>query len=67
MVLHRLEPSRQSLGRVLWRFPLMTMRVSAGIYRQALALRRKGVPVHRHPGAGGSEPVDTGASDEGLR
>ncbi len=65
MVLHRLEPSRQSLGRVLWRFPLMTMRVSAGIYRQALALRRKGVPVHRHPGTDPSGPVPTGAASPG--
>jgi hypothetical protein len=29
----------------------MTFRVSLGIYRQALALRRKGVPFHRHPDA----------------
>ena len=36
-------------GRLLWRFPLMTVRVSLGIYRQALALKRKGVPFHRHP------------------
>jgi hypothetical protein len=49
MVLHRLPPDRRSLGRVLWRYPLMTLRVSWGIYRQALALRRKGVPFHTHP------------------
>jgi len=45
----RLPDGRESQGRLLWRFPLMTMRVSWGIYRQALALRRKGVPFHRHP------------------
>lgn len=49
MVLHRRPADRRSLGRVLWRYPLMTMRVSWGIYRQALALRRRGVPVHTHP------------------
>ena len=49
MVLHRRPPDRSSLGRVLWRFPLMTMRVSWGIYRQALALRRLGVPFRPHP------------------
>ena len=49
MVLHRRDVRRSSLGRVLWRFPLMTMRVSWGIYRQALSLRRRGVPVHPHP------------------
>ena len=27
----------------------MTMRVSWGIYRQAAALRRRGVPFHHHP------------------
>jgi uncharacterized protein len=49
MVLQRRPVDRRSLGRVLWRFPLMTMRVSWGIYRQALTLRRRGVPVHPHP------------------
>jgi hypothetical protein len=49
MVLDGRPADRRSLGRVLWRFPLMTMRVSWGIYRQALALKRRGVPVHRHP------------------
>ena len=49
MVLHRVPADRRSLGRVLWRFPLMTVRVSWGIYRQAAALKRRGVPVHPHP------------------
>jgi uncharacterized protein len=49
MVLHRRPADARSLGRVLWRYPLMTMRVSWGIYRQALALRRRGVPFHAHP------------------
>ncbi len=55
MVLHRRPVDRRSLGRVLWRYPLMTMRVSWGIYRQALALRRRGVPFHPHPGKAGRE------------
>lgn len=55
MVLHRRPVDRTSLGRVLWRFPLMTMRVSWGIYRQALALRRLGVPFHPHPDTVGAE------------
>ena len=55
MVLQRRPADRRSLGRVLWRFPLMTMRVSWGIYRQALALRRRGVPVHPHPDRAGRE------------
>ncbi len=59
LTLTRLPVGRRAQGRLLWRFPLMTVRVSWGIYRQALALRRKGLPFHRHPdreaGAGGSE------------
>jgi DUF1365 family protein len=52
--LERREISRRSLGRVVTAYPLMTIRVSLGIYRQALALRRAGVPVvpHRGPGPG---------------
>ena len=49
MALTRLPAGRRAQGRLLWRFPVMTLRVSAGIYRQALALRWKGVPFHRHP------------------
>ncbi len=66
MVLDRRPADRRSLGRVLWRYPLMTVRVSWGIYRQALALRRQGVPVHPHPtrsGSGGSPSV----AAEGIR
>jgi hypothetical protein len=49
MALTRRPAGRAAQGRLLWRFPLMTVRVSFGIYRQALALRSKGVPFHRHP------------------
>jgi uncharacterized protein len=49
MALTRVPVDRRGLSRILWRFPLMTVRVSWGIYRQALALRLKGVPFHRHP------------------
>ena len=37
----------------MWRRPLQTYGVSAGIYRQALALARKGAPFHPHPGPAG--------------
>ena len=47
--LRRQPVGRRAQGRMLWRFPLMTLRVSFGIYRQAITLRRKGVPFHRHP------------------
>ncbi len=49
MVLDGRTADRRALGRILWRFPLMTMRVSWGIYRQALALKRRGATFHRHP------------------
>jgi DUF1365 family protein len=49
MVLRLRTADRSTLGRVLWRFPLMTMRVSWGIYRQALSLKLRGVGFHPHP------------------
>ena len=49
LALRRREASRASLGRVLWRYPLLTLRVSTGIYGQALRLLAKGAPFHRHP------------------
>jgi len=49
LALRRREVSRASLGRVLWRYPVLTHRVSAGIYWQAVRLRAKGTPLHAHP------------------
>lgn len=50
LALLRREISRSALGRVLWRYPLLTLRVSMGIYRQALRLWSKGARLHPHPG-----------------
>lgn len=47
--LRREEITSGSLRSILWRFPLQTLRVSLGIYSQALRLRRKGAQVHEHP------------------
>ena len=62
MVLKRRPADRRSLGRVLWRYPMMTMRVSWGIYRQALALRHKGVPVYTHPAPAAARDTDAVAT-----
>lgn len=47
--LERREASREALQRLVLSYPLMTMRVSAAIYRQAFALWRRGVPFVPHP------------------
>lgn len=47
--LRRHEVDRRALGRFPWRHPLPTIRVSAGIYRQALGLWLAGVPFVPHP------------------
>jgi len=39
----------RELAKVLASYPLMTLRVTAGIHWQALRLWIKGVPVHTHP------------------
>lgn len=50
LAMRRVEIDGRSLARVLVRYPWMTAQVVAAIYWQALRLRRKGAPVHPHPG-----------------
>lgn len=55
----RAEPMMaHSMRRILWRFPLMTAKVAAAIYWQALKLFLKRIPLHPHPGT----EAPTGAS-----
>ena len=49
LVLKRREITAASLAGVLLGFPLMTVKVVAAIYWQALRLWLKSVPVHDHP------------------
>jgi DUF1365 family protein len=48
--LRRRAMNRQALGRLLLRYPLITLRVSAGIYVQAARLAARRALFHRHPG-----------------
>jgi DUF1365 family protein len=49
--LQRREITQRNLSRVLIQYPLMTAKVTAMIYWQALRLKVKGVPFYSHPGA----------------
>jgi uncharacterized protein len=61
--LRRRALDRRALGRLLWAYPALTHRVSAGIYAQAARLRLRGAPFHRHP----ARQVELPAPDEGAR
>lgn len=64
--LRRREITRAALGRVLWRHPMLTMRVSAGIHTNALRLWRKGATFHHHPDPGGDHRADTHDRNHGA-
>jgi len=49
LALQRRALDRQALGRVLWRYPLMTAQVMGAIHWQAFRLWLKRTPVHDHP------------------
>lgn len=59
--LRRRALDRRALGSLVWAYPALTHRVSAGIYAQAARLRRKGAPFYRHPGrCSGPDPLEGG-------
>ena len=49
LVLQRRALDRAVLGRILWKYPALTHRVTAGIYAHAARLRLKGAPFFTHP------------------
>ncbi len=49
LLLRRRALDRSALGRLVWRYPVMTHRISAGIYAHATRLRLKGAPFFSHP------------------
>jgi len=49
MILNRKDLNRGALYRTLVRYPAMTLRISQGIYWQALQLWRKGSRFYGHP------------------
>jgi DUF1365 family protein len=49
LLLRRRSLDRAALGRLLWNYPAMTHRVTAGIYAHAARLRLKGAPFFSHP------------------
>ncbi len=53
LVLRRRQLDRAALARLLWSYPLMTARVSGGIYARALRLGARRAPFHPHPDRGG--------------
>ncbi|MFM7845778.1 MAG: DUF1365 domain-containing protein [Planctomycetota bacterium] len=61
LVARRQPLTRWNMLRVLLQYPLLTMKVAAGIYWHALRLWLKGVPYVPHPGSVGSVR-STGAS-----
>ena len=47
--LQRQEMTATRLNKLIWQYPIMTLKVVMGIYWQALKLFVKGVPVYQHP------------------
>jgi DUF1365 family protein len=53
--LRRRPVNRAALSHLLWSYPALTHRVTAGIYAHAARLRLKGAPFFSHPGHQGRE------------
>lgn len=49
LILKREPLTAKSMRNVLWRYPLMTLKVALAIYWQAFKLWRKGAPIYSNP------------------
>jgi DUF1365 family protein len=60
LVLRRLPATDRVVGRLLLRYPFVTIKTIGGIYWHALRLRLKGATFHRHGSAGALATIAAG-------